>query len=92
MRKTDIVKKFRYRVPDRIYCYQQQWYFQAREGDMGPFESRVTAEVALARHITETEGRNAPWPPPDNIVKRQPNAGPVSDSGASATTTGEGHP
>src|SRR5690606_8295876 len=35
----------------RILEQQDGWYFAAREGRMGPFDSRKTASRALARYI-----------------------------------------
>ena len=42
---------------DRVFCIQNQatgiteWYFQAREGNAGPFQSRKSAEIKLKQFI-----------------------------------------
>ncbi len=53
MRKTDTIRKPRFRSSDRFFCQDGQWYFETREGnDQGPFESRREAEFQLERYIT----------------------------------------
>lgn len=43
--------------PDRIFSAQQQktgmmeWYFQAREGNIGPYETREQADAMLQKFI-----------------------------------------
>ena len=52
MRKTDTIRKPRFRSDDRFFCQDEQWYFETREGnDQGPFESRCEAEFQLERYI-----------------------------------------
>jgi hypothetical protein len=42
---------------DRVFCTQNpktgipEWYFQAREGNAGPFQSKQTAELKLKQFI-----------------------------------------
>ena len=51
MRKTDTEEKVFFRSDERFYCEDGQWYFQTREGDRGPFKSRLVAELKLRHYI-----------------------------------------
>jgi hypothetical protein len=54
MRRTDPEGTRRYfRTEDRIFLLNGQWFFAAREGDVGPFESREAAMREGTRHVRE---------------------------------------
>ena len=53
MRKSDarsLKKKF-FRSNDRYFQINGQWYFSAREGDIGPFRSREQARLEARAYI-----------------------------------------
>jgi hypothetical protein len=52
MRKDDPREFSRsFRTPDRFFKVNGQWYFTAREGEIGPFRSRGQAEREAAAYI-----------------------------------------
>ncbi len=55
MRRTDPEDSTRryFRAQDRVFSQNGQWYFTAREGDMGPFRSRETALKEVTRYAQE---------------------------------------
>ncbi len=57
MRKTDPKhqKKRFFRAHDRFFQINGQWYFSAREGDIGPFRSRSEAEREAEAYIAACE-------------------------------------
>ncbi len=57
MRRTDSesASKRYFRTQERVFCMNGQWYFTAREGDIGPFRSRETALNEVARYVRERE-------------------------------------
>ena len=53
MRKNDprdLKKKF-FRTNDRFFQINGQWYFSAREGDIGPFRSREQARLEARAYV-----------------------------------------
>ncbi len=67
VRKSDTTEKKYYRSPDRIISREGQWYFQTRQGDRGPYDTREAAELRLERYV-DTMGfveENKPWLPSD---------------------------
>ena len=53
-----------FRAPDRLFSVGSQWFFTAREGDNGPYETREYAEAALAHFLLQrlqTHPRWASW-------------------------------
>jgi hypothetical protein len=58
MRKNDPIhqKKRFFRSNDRFFQINGQWYFSAREGDIGPFRSREQARLEANAYIA---ARNA---------------------------------
>ena len=56
VRNSDLDKTgLRYRSGSRFQQQSGQWYFQTREGDRGPFDSREAAELELQRYIDTME-------------------------------------
>ncbi len=57
MRKTDPKhqKKRFFRANDRFFQINGQWYFSAREGDIGPFRSRSEAQREAEAYIAACE-------------------------------------
>lgn len=55
MRRSDPKenKKRFFRAGDRIVNQNGAWYFTAREGDVGPFKSRSSAELEVQRFLLE---------------------------------------
>lgn len=53
MRKTDSINQKRrfFRSNDRIFQANGQWYFAAREGDIGPFRTRDQARREAQAYI-----------------------------------------
>jgi hypothetical protein len=52
MRKTDTADDVPYyRNPHRTVCKERLWYFESREGDRGPYESREIAESQIAKYV-----------------------------------------
>jgi hypothetical protein len=64
MRKGDTSEQNNvFRAIDRFFQANGQWYFSAREGDIGPFRTREQAQreaVAYirARQLTDASGRS----------------------------------
>ena len=64
-RRTDSIRKTYCRTPERIVCCERNWYFQTRQGNHGPYDTREEAELCLERYV-ETMGfveENKPWLP-----------------------------
>ena len=55
MRRSDTTKKKYFRSHERLFRYQGQWYFQTREGDRGPFNTREEAKLELERFADTME-------------------------------------
>ena len=53
MRHDDTTEKSYFRSSERLFRVNSDWYFAAREGDQGPFESQQRAEKELDRYIEE---------------------------------------
>ncbi|MEM7096837.1 MAG: DUF6316 family protein [Pseudomonadota bacterium] len=53
MRHDDTNEKSYFRSSERLFRVNSDWYFAAREGDQGPFESQHRAEKELGRYIEE---------------------------------------
>ena len=57
MRRTDSKasnKRF-FRTQERVFSMNGQWYFTAREGDIGPFRTRESALSEVARYARERQ-------------------------------------
>ncbi len=68
MRKIDLGKTgLRCRSRARFRQQSGQWYFQTREGERGPFDSREAADLELQRYIDTMEfiEKNEPSLPSD---------------------------
>ena len=70
MRKSDLVKtglRCRSRFRSRFRQESGQWYFQTREGERGPFDSREAADLELQHYIDTMEfiEKNEPSLPSD---------------------------
>ena len=61
-RRSDTTKNEYSRSPERLFRQEGQWYFQTREGDRGPHDTREGAELRLDRYV-ETMGffEDKPW-------------------------------
>lgn len=57
MRRTDPenTNKRYFRTQERVFSMNGQWYFTAREGDIGPFRTREGALSEVARYVRERE-------------------------------------
>jgi hypothetical protein len=57
MRRTDPenTNKRYFRTQERVFSMNGQWYFTAREGELGPFRTRETALSEVARYVRERE-------------------------------------
>lgn len=57
MRRTDAKdsNKRYFRAGDRIVNLNSAWYFSAREGDVGPYPTRTTAEREVERFLLERQ-------------------------------------
>ena len=57
MRRTDPTdtNKWYFRTQERVFSMNGQWYFTAREGDIGPFRTREVALAEVARYVRERE-------------------------------------
>ena len=53
MRHDDLQEKAYFRSSERLFRVNSAWYFSAREGDQGPFDSEETAARELQRYIEE---------------------------------------
>jgi hypothetical protein len=76
MRKSDPIsqKKRFFRTDDRFFQANGQWYFAAREGDIGPFRSREQARREAAAYI---KARNTVTAAPKAPLKRLSIAEPT---------------
>jgi hypothetical protein len=57
MRRTDsesYTKRY-FRAQERVFAMNGQWYFTAREGDVGPFRTRERALDEVARYARERQ-------------------------------------
>ena len=57
MRRTDskTSNKRYFRTQERVFSMNGQWYFTAREGDIGPFRTRESALCEVARYARERQ-------------------------------------
>ncbi len=64
-RSTDSIDETYCRTPERIISYERKWYFQTRQGNHGPYDSREEAELCLERYVETMEfvEDNEPWMP-----------------------------
>lgn len=64
MRKDDpsTLKKRFFRSNDRFFQINGQWYFSAREGDIGPFRNREQAKREAQAYVTARLASEAPGP------------------------------
>jgi len=79
MRRTDAKdsKKRFFRAGDRIVSQNGAWFFTAREGDIGPFQTRAIAEREVDRFLSERlqlsnfqrSRKAAPKPVPKVVAK-----------------------
>jgi len=55
MRRTDPENSTRsyFRAQDRVFTQNGQWFFTAREGEVGPFNTRDTAIKEVCRYVQE---------------------------------------
>lgn len=53
MRKQDKKNRHYYRSSDRLYEARGAWYYETREADRGPFESREAAYDDLAQFLKQ---------------------------------------
>jgi hypothetical protein len=61
MRKDDTAERTHFRS-GRLIHQMGAWYIATREGDMGPFTNRSTAETALRRFLMKHTGPELPDP------------------------------
>lgn len=52
-RDDDPGKNIRFFRSERLYRINSEWFFAAREGDMGPYTTEGAAERAILQYITE---------------------------------------
>ena len=53
MRKSDDNPDTRFfRMPERLFRVNDEWWFSTREQDQGPFPNKEQAQVALDRYAT----------------------------------------
>lgn len=57
MRRTDPEQSSKryFRTQERVFAMNGQWYFTAREGDVGPFTTRERALDEVARYAQERQ-------------------------------------
>jgi len=57
MRRTDPENsnKRYFRTQERVFAMNGQWYFAAREGEVGPFSTRKRALEEVARYAQERQ-------------------------------------
>lgn len=57
MRRTDPENTSRsyFRTGDRFFSLNGQWFFTAREGEVGPFQCREMAVEEASRYVREQE-------------------------------------
>lgn len=53
MRQTDTENKTYFRSSQRVFRMNESWYFSAREGDQGPFNTEPSAVEACRRYISD---------------------------------------
>ena len=53
MRHDDLQERPYFRSSERLFRVNSAWYFSAREGDQGPFDSEERAARELQRYIEE---------------------------------------
>lgn len=59
MRRGERAGQAVFRSKDRVFLLGAQWYFQTREYDHGPFDTRQAAEHELERYVYEMQYCNA---------------------------------
>ncbi|MCZ6619666.1 MAG: DUF6316 family protein [Gammaproteobacteria bacterium] len=55
MRKHDPEESIQFRSANRVFRSNDQWYFQTRELDHGPFSSEGEADRELKRYVLEMD-------------------------------------
>ncbi len=63
MRKVDASDKLYYRSKQRMFCVNGEWFYQTREGNRGPFASRVDAERDAGQYQHEMSDITTAKPP-----------------------------
>jgi hypothetical protein len=58
---SDLKKRF-FRSNDRFFQINGQWYFSAREGDIGPFRSREQAKREAEAYVSARLASESPQP------------------------------
>jgi hypothetical protein len=51
MRRNDLDDRPHFRSGDRVFCTNGQWFFMARERDVGPYDTREVAHAELLRFV-----------------------------------------
>lgn len=59
--RNDVTRKF-FRSDDRFFQINGQWYFAAREGDIGPFRTRDQARREAQAYIAARQACHAAGP------------------------------
>ncbi len=74
MRRTDPENSNRsfFRAQDRVFTQNGQWFFTAREGDIGPFNSRETAIKEVTRYVQERSDLERFQRARERRIQRQP--------------------
>ena len=51
MRKDDHDDGPHFRSSERLFCTNGEWFFESRENDHGPYETREEAKTELSRYV-----------------------------------------
>ena len=53
MRSKDTEQGTHFRSGNRVFCQNGKWFFQTREDDHGPYQTREDAEADLQHYVDE---------------------------------------
>lgn len=60
MRRDDTDERRHFRSTDRLFSTNTVWFFESREGDHGPYDTRQEAQAELARYVKKMAALNPP--------------------------------
>lgn len=92
MRKQDKKHRHYYRSADRLYEADGAWYYETREANQGPFESREAAQNDLERFLAQSAaGPVASRGPTEPSADKALLKGAAGEDSAGAGSVADGH-
>jgi hypothetical protein len=70
MRKDDHDNGPHFRSSERLFCTNGAWFFETRESDHGPYETREEAQNELSRYVRQMSALSEVEKPPAQEMAR----------------------